>query len=112
MTVRESIYLVLALMGLVATWYFNILYMQAGGSFIDFPAAVSLLYTNPLSSSFTTDIIVAFITFVVWSVVESRRIGMRAAWLYPLLGLLLAFAFAFPLFLYMRERHLRREGMP
>jgi hypothetical protein len=112
MTAREAIYAVLALLGFAVTWYFNIIYMQSGGSFLDMPAVISLLYANPLSSSFTSDLLVAFFAFVVFSIAEGRRVGMRAWWLYPLLGLTLAFAFAFPLFLLMRERHLRREAAP
>ncbi|MCC6854689.1 MAG: DUF2834 domain-containing protein, partial [Microbacteriaceae bacterium] len=39
-------------------------------------------------------------------VVESRRLGMRGAWLYIVLSGLTAFAFTFPLFLAMRQRRL------
>ena len=36
----------------------------------------------------------------------ARRIGMRHAWIYPVLTFTVALGFAFPLFLFMRERHL------
>lgn len=107
---REAVYALLALAGLLAPWYFNVRYAAQGGSLLDVGAAIRLAFANPVSSSLSIDVLIAFAVFVVWVVPEARRIGMRAGWIYPLLGLLIAFAFAFPLFLLMRERHLRREG--
>ncbi|HUO84908.1 MAG TPA: DUF2834 domain-containing protein [Thermoanaerobaculia bacterium] len=109
MTAREGIYALLALTGAVVTWFFNLKYVAEGGSFLDMGAIANLLFANSIVASFTADILVAFATFAVWSVVEARRLGMRAGWIYPLLGLTVAFAFAFPLFLFVRERHLRRS---
>ena len=43
-------------------------------------------------------------------IVEGRRVGIRRPWLYPIFGIILAFAFTFPLFLLLRERVLEREG--
>lgn len=110
MTAREAPYALLAVAGLVATWWFNIAYMAAGGSWLDLPAVTRLAFANPIASSFSGDLIVAFLAFALWSPAEARRLGMRRGWAYPLVGLLLAFAFAFPLFLFIRERHLRLEG--
>jgi hypothetical protein len=42
-------------------------------------------------------------------VVEARRLGMRFAWAYVALGMLVAFACAFPLFLFVREGALTRD---
>ena len=109
MTAREALYALLAAAGLVATWWFNIAYLAAGGSWADLPAVLRLAFANPISSSFSADLFVSFATFVVWAVVEARRIGMRAGWAYPLAGLFLGFALVFPLFLFARERHLRRH---
>lgn len=105
---REALYALLAVIGVVTTWYFNIVYVIRGGSWTDIPAVVRLAFANPIASSFSADLLVAFVTFAIWSVVEARRIGMRGGWMYPLIGLFVAFAFAFPLFLCNRERHLRR----
>lgn len=110
MTAREALYALLALAGLVATWWFNIAFMAAGGSWLDLPAVTRLAFANPIASSFSADLIFAFLVFVVWCPVEARRAGMRGGWLYPLGGLLIGLAFVFPLFLMMRERHLRRAG--
>ena len=106
MSAREAAYAGLALLGLLGTWYFNIQYVAQGGAFN--PAAwLRLGFVNPAAASLTVDLLVAFATFILWTVLESRRLRMRAGWLYPVLGLLVAFAFALPLFLLLRERHLR-----
>lgn len=106
---RVALYALLSLAGLVAPWYFNLDYVRQGGRPFDLGAALGLAFANPVSSSFSVDLLIAFLTFGVWAVLEARRIEMRAGWIYPLLGLLVAFAFAFPLFLLQRERHLRRQ---
>lgn len=106
MRAREAAYAGLALLGLLGTWYFNIQYVAQGGGFN--PAAwLRLGFVNPAAASITVDLLVAFATFLVWTVLEARRLGMPVAWLYPVIGFLVAFAFAFPLFLLMRERHIR-----
>ena len=106
MSRREAIYGCLALLGLLGTWFFNVDYISAGGA-IDPVAWIRLGFVNPAAASMTIDLLVAFAVFVFWTLAEARRLGMRGAWSYPALGLLVAFAFAFPLFLLMRERRLR-----
>ena len=56
--------------------------------------------------SLTIDILVAATASAVFMVIESRRIAMRRVWIYIVLIPLVALAFALPLFLAMRERHL------
>ena len=90
-----AVYALLAVCGLIATWYFNLAYLAAGGSWVDVPAVLRLAYANEIASSFSSDLFVAFAAFVVFSLIETRRIGMRRGWIYPLLGLFLAFAFGY-----------------
>ena len=105
MSRREVAYLLLAVLGLVGPTVFNAQYVAQGGNLFDIVAFFSLGFVNPASSSLTVDLLIAFTAFVLWTVPESRRLGMRAGWLYPILGVVIAFAF--PLFLFHRERHLR-----
>jgi hypothetical protein len=107
MRTRELIYAVLALLGLVVPWYFNLQYIVQGGNFGDVGEVARMLFANTLSSSFTSDLLIAFVAFVIFAPLEAARVGMRRGWLYPVVGLLIAFAFALPLFLLQRERHLR-----
>lgn len=98
----------LAISGLFGTWIFNLQYVAQSGGF-DAIEWLRLGFANPAAASLTVDVLVAFAVFIVWALGEARRLGMRHGWLYPALGFLVAFAFAFPLFLLMRERHLRRS---
>jgi hypothetical protein len=110
LTTRQIVYLALALIGLVSTWYFNLQFVrEAGGAFsaLDFLRAG---YANAGSSSLTNDLLVALAAFLVWSFAEARRLQMRRWWVYPALAFGVAFAFAFPVFLFVRERRLQALG--
>ncbi|OJV96427.1 MAG: hypothetical protein BGO47_04835 [Microbacterium sp. 67-17] len=94
-------YLVLALAGLVGTWFFNTLAIIQLRDFIG-----DLISSGPAVSSITVDLLVVAVAGCVFIVAESRRLGMRFAWLYILGSGLTAFAFTFPLFLAMRQRRM------
>lgn len=104
MSKLEKVYALLAVVGAVLPWYFNLQFLATGAGGPDF---LSALWVNAATSSFTVDLVVACVTFVVWLFVEARRLGMRHVWAYVVLTFAVAFACAFPLFLLMRERHLR-----
>lgn len=90
-------YAALAVVGLVGTWYFNLTYR--GGDYL------ADWFANAASSSAAVDILVVFVVCVVFFVRESRRLGWRP-WVpvvFAVLSLLVAVAFAFPLFLALRE---------
>tara|TARA_R110002020_G_scaffold14423_15_gene51263 strand:- start:6831 stop:7220 length:390 start_codon:yes stop_codon:yes gene_type:complete len=94
-------YLVLAIAGLIGTWFFNALAIIQLRDFIG-----DLVSSGPAVSSITVDLLVVAIAGSVFIVAEARRLGMRRAWLYIVLSGVTAFAFTFPLFLAMRQRRL------
>ena len=94
-------WLVLAVVGLVGTWTFNTLAVIQLRDFIG-----DWLNSGPAVSSLTVDLLVVAVAGCILIVVESRRLGMKRAWLYIVLSGITAFAFTFPLFLAMRERKL------
>lgn len=100
---RQILYGVAAVVGLVVTAYFNVTY--AGDV-----AYLGAWFANSASSSAAVDLIVAAVAASVFMVVEGYRLRMRVPSLYPVLGIVLAIAFAFPLFLLLRERALDRRG--
>ena len=53
------------------------------------------------------DLVVALAAFLVWSYAEARRLSMRRWWVYPALSFGVAFAFAYPLFLFVRDRRMQ-----
>ena len=107
MTTRQMVYLVLTVIGLCATWFFNLRFMAESGGVFDVIAFVRAGYANSASSSLSNDLLVGCTAFLVWSFAEARRLGMRRWWVYPVLTIGIAFAFAFPLFLFLRDRRLQ-----
>lgn len=99
---RAAVYFVLAAVGLVGTWYFNLTY--TGGSY------VADWFANAASSSAAVDILVVFVVTVVFYLDEGRRLGWRLPLVLLLipLSLGLAVAFVLPLFLGLRELRLAR----
>ncbi len=102
---RQWIYGVLAIVGLVATGYFNLQFASEQGGF-SAGAFIAGGYANPAAGSLTSDLMVAVLAFLVWILTEARRLEMPRVWIYVILTFGLAFAVSFPLFLLMRERHL------
>lgn len=94
-------YLALAIAGLIGTWIFNAIAIVQLRDYLG-----DLVSSGPAVSSITVDLLVVAIAGCVFIIVEARRIGMRRAWLYIVLSGVTAFAFTFPLFLAMRQRHL------
>lgn len=100
-TPSAVVYLLLAVAGLVGTWTYNV---RAVLESVDFLG--DLASGGPAVSSITTDLLVVAIAAVAFMIAEGRRIGMKRVWILVLLAPLVALAFAFPLFLALRDRHL------
>lgn len=94
-------YLVLAILGLIGTWTFNILAITAGSDFFGEWASNGFA-----TQSLQVDLLVLAVAIGIFLVVEGRRIGLRHAWLFLPLAAVTAAAFAVPLFLALRERKL------
>jgi hypothetical protein len=107
---RQIIYGIMAIAGIGLTWYFNIQFMlqQGGFSISEYTQAINV---NPAASSVSSDIFAAAFTFTFWSFFEARKLGMRHWWIYIVLTFSIAMAFAFPLFLLMRERKIASEKL-
>lgn len=110
---RRTISVVYALIGLVALvgcWGNNIQYLSLGilGANIHFWGETLV---NPASRSITIDILFLGLAVIIWMLLEARRLSMRGAWIYVLLGVFVAISAAFPAFLIHRERALAgRDG--
>lgn len=100
------LYLALAIAGGVLPWLANLDYMRQYGSSFDLGLFVQLANANPAAQSLSRDLLVGASAITVWMVVESRRLQMRHLWLVLLSSVTIAFAFAAPFFLFLRERRL------
>ena len=104
----EWLYYTVALVALLIGWYFNFQYMRQYGAEGGWWHWTTLLFVNPASASGGQDLIIAnLILFPLWTMIDGRRCGMRASWLYFPMSLLTSYAFAIALFMAIRERQLR-----
>ena len=108
---RSALRVVYALTGLVAlvgTWGNNIEYLDLGivGANVHFWQETLV---NPASRSITVDILCLALAAIVWMLLEARRLSMRGAWLWVLLGVFVAMGAAFPWFMVHRELVLERR---
>ena len=103
--IRQFIFFSLAIIGVFATWHFNIRHINAKGGFT-VSAYLADVYANDASSSIGNDILVVVAAFFFWSHHEAKRLNMKFWPVYVVLTFLVAMAFTFPLFMYMRERKL------
>jgi len=101
----RALLLVLALVGLVAPWWFNLRFLSSGGSLAPgsfFGAALA----NPLTTAITIDVYVAALAFC-FGVARDAEAGPRRWWAVPLtfgVGL----SFALPAYLWWRSAAPRR----
>lgn len=100
------LYLGLAIAGAVLPWMANLDFIQRYGSSFDIGQFVSLANANPAAQSLSRDLLIGASAITIWMVMESRRLQMRHLWVVLLSAVTIAFAFAAPLFLYLRERRL------
>jgi hypothetical protein len=108
LTFRTILYGLLALAGAAVTWYFNIRFMVDAGGVFSLAQFIKDGFANPAAASMASDVSIGAVAFLLWLPFEARRLAMRRWWVYAVLTLGVAFAFAFPLFLLMRERRLEQ----
>jgi hypothetical protein len=103
----KHLYLLLAIFGLVYTWYFNMQFYlwETDTSISHF---IDLTKTTIPAKSLVADLTVVVITFLVWMIYESLKLKIRFWWIIIPLTFLVAIAFSFPLFLYMRANRLEK----
>ncbi len=105
MTARRKVlaafYFGVGAVGLVGTWTWNLISISEGRNFVG-----DWVSSGPAVASLALDILIAAIAASIFIIVEGRRLRMRFLWAYVAHIPLAALAFAFPLFLAMRERTL------
>jgi hypothetical protein len=103
MSIPRILYLLLAIAGIVMTWYYNLQFMQESGGSFDLGEFMAASSSNAASQSLSWDLAIACIAGLLWIFFESKRLGMRFFWVYIILAFSVAYAFAFPLFLFVRQ---------
>jgi hypothetical protein len=100
-----GIYLGVAAVALVATWWNNIAFFRGedNGGLVGF---VQAAFANHAAASLTNDLLLLAVAVFVLMVVEARRLGIPHVWAYLVLSVVVAISVAFPLFLIARQRAL------
>jgi SNF family Na+-dependent transporter len=102
-----AVYFVLAIGGLIGTWYFNFAFAAEASDL----TYIEAWFVNAASSSAAVDIIVTALAANVFFVREGLRLGWgKWSWVFIPLTYLVALAFVFPLFLGLRELRLARRA--
>jgi len=105
---RKHVYLILAVIGFVAPYYFFVSFLLAHG--FDARLFARQLFGTPISTFFAVDLIVSAYVFIVWLGREAARLRMKHTWVYVVALLTVGLSFALPLFLFAREARIEFES--
>jgi hypothetical protein len=109
---KHLFFVVIAVVSVIAAWMHGFAWMAGGGNLLNLPSFFIDAYKSGSAAAFLTiDIVVAWLTFMIWVVGDARKIGLgaRMGWIFVGLSFL-GTCFAFPLYLVLRERHLDAAG--
>ena len=108
MTVLEGVYYALGVVSLGLGWYFNIRYTHQYGHNATYVGYTKALFSNWAADSAAQDyIMVNLVLLPLWTIVDGRRRGLRAPWLFFVISLFTSLAFAMALYLAFVERQIR-----
>ncbi len=97
---RRSIYLILAILGAVAPWFFFLHFFGAHGHFAGF---IPALFVNGAAAGFTTDLLISSAVFWIFLFGDAPDSKVARPWLYVVLNLAIGLSCALPLYLWARE---------
>jgi drug/metabolite transporter (DMT)-like permease len=107
-SVLEGLYYVVACISLGLGWYFNIRYTHQYGHRATYVGYTKELFANWADDSAAQDyIIVNVVLLPLWTIVDGRRRGLRAPWIFFVLSLFTSLAFSMAFYLAFVERQLR-----
>lgn len=104
----KHIYLFFAVLGVCYTWYYNILWFQTttDPTFLNFFKEAQC---NFAAKSINADLSIVVVTSFALMISESLRLKIKYWWVLLPLTFLIAIAFTFPLFLYLRHHALEKR---
>ncbi|HTZ09739.1 MAG TPA: DUF2834 domain-containing protein [Acidimicrobiales bacterium] len=108
----EVAYYAAGVASLAIGWYCNVRYVHAtaNASYVNY---TKMLFTNWAADSAAQDYtIVNVVLLPLWTIVEGRRAGLRAAWIFFVMSLFTSLAFAVAMYLAFAERQRRFAQVP
>ena len=104
--ILSYIYLFLSILGAILPMISNFNFAMEYGSSFDINQFIQLANANPAAESISRDLLIGASSVFIWIVNESRKLHMKNMWIVYMGTFLIAFAFAAPFFLYLRERRI------
>jgi hypothetical protein len=107
-TFLEGLYLVLGCASLGLGWYFNVRYTHQYGHNATYVGYTKALFSNWAADSAAQDyIMVNLVLLPLWTIVDGRRRGLRAPWIFFVMSLFTSLAFSMAMYLAFVERQIR-----
>ena len=100
------LYLFLSILGAVLPMLANFDFAQEYGNSFDIGNFIALANANPAAQSISRDLLIGASAVFIWIVNESKKLNIKNMWIVYLGTFLIAFAFAAPFFLFLRERRI------
>ncbi|UZR98610.1 DUF2834 domain-containing protein [Chondrinema litorale] len=97
----QNLFLILTILGAIIPMSQFYQFLITSG--LDFQLFVDQLFANYISTFFALDLIISSIAFMVFVVIDSKRIQLSSFWVYIFLNLMLGLSVALPFYLYKRE---------
>ncbi|MGH8505876.1 MAG: DUF2834 domain-containing protein [Stenotrophobium sp.] len=104
----STIYLAICLIGTILSWAFLIAFVMGNGAT---PMLfLSSIFANHVASAVAADLFASAGLFIVFVLIEGRRLGMQRLWAYILAAFLGGLVFGAGLFFYLRAKTLERRA--
>ncbi len=100
------LYFFLSISGAILTMMANFDFAREYGNSFDINKFIILANANPAAQSISRDLFVGASAVFIWIVNESKKLNIKNMWIVYFGTFLIAFAFAAPFFLFLRERRI------
>ena len=84
----------------------NFEFAKEYGNSFDISNFIALANANPAAQSISRDLLIGASAVFIWIINESKKLNIRNMWIVYIGTFLIAFAFAAPFFLFLREKRI------
>jgi Terpene cyclase DEP1 len=105
----KTIYLLIAIAGSIAPWYWL---LQDPSALLSPTLFFQLTFANNVAVAWASDLLISASVFFAFASIELKRLGSSSVWMFLYIGLTFGIGLccALPLFLYRRELILERKA--
>ncbi len=100
------LYLFLSFLGAILPMMANFDFAKEYGNSFDISNFIALANANPAAQSISRDLLIGASAVFIWIINESKKLNIRNMWIVYIGTFLIAFAFAAPFFLFLREKRI------